>query len=76
MRPAVAASLRQTTRGLSAYAAVMTARLTPMTAEQRAQVCARLDELAAEVRELAREVAEFMPPSPTASARPRLPVAA
>lgn len=41
----------------------------PMTAEQRAQVDARLDALAAELDDLAREVAMLTPPSP-ASARP------
>lgn len=35
-----------------------------MTAEQRAEVNARLDALAAEVRELAREMAMLRPPSP------------
>jgi hypothetical protein len=33
----------------------------PMTAEQRAAVCARLDELADEIREMAREIASFRP---------------
>ena len=41
----------------------------PMTAEQRGQVDARIDELAAEIRDLARQIAMLMPPSP-ASARP------
>jgi len=75
MRLGTAASLRQTARSLAAYPAVMTARLTPMTADQRAEVCARLDDLAAEVRELAREIAGLMPPSP-ASAQPPLRAAA
>lgn len=46
-----------------------------MTAQQRAEVYARLDELASEVRELAREVAMLTPPSPPA-ARQLPPVAA
>lgn len=49
--------------------------IVPMTAAQRAEVHARLDELAAEVRELAREVAMLTPPSP-ASALPLPRVAA
>jgi cell division protein FtsB len=49
--------------------------MVPMTAEQRAQVNARLDELAAEVRELARQIAMLTPPSP-ASVRPLPRVAA
>jgi len=46
-----------------------------MTADQRAQVSARLDELAAEIRELARQIALLTPPSSSASAKP-LPLAA
>jgi len=47
----------------------------PMTAEQRAQVNARVDALAAELRDLAREIAMLTPPSP-ASAWPLPRVAA
>jgi hypothetical protein len=38
-----------------------------MTAEQRAEVNARLDALAVEIRDLAREVAALRPPSPAAA---------
>jgi hypothetical protein len=42
----------------------------PMTAAERIQAMARLDELAAEIRELAREIAALRPSSPV-SASPR-----
>jgi len=44
------------------YAAVMAARsMIPMTAEQWAEVYARLDEVADEIREMTIEIASFRP---------------
>ena len=42
----------------------------PMTAEQQAQVNARLDQLLAEVRDLSRRLAAISPTPPAATSRP------